>query len=180
MTLADPRARFHHSHPTQNQEPTGSEAEMRPAPDYGLESYRGYGRLKDRYAFISGADSGIGRAVALAFARKGAHVAINYFESDADAQRTERIVRAESVVALLVKGDVSDEAICRSLIDRAAAEFGRIDILVNNAAIQGKEVDSFEDIDAARVEQSLSGKHYRHVQLGASRVTVYAARCRDY
>ena len=154
-TTTDPRAAFHHAPlPAQNQEQTGSEEEMRPAPDYGLESYRGHGRLKDRHAFISGADSGIGRAVALAFAREGAHVAINYFENDADAQRTERMVRDESVKAVLVKGDISDDAVCRSLVDRTAVEFGRIDILVNNSAIQGKEASSFDDFDPTRVEQT--------------------------
>jgi NAD(P)-dependent dehydrogenase (short-subunit alcohol dehydrogenase family) len=127
---------------------------MDPPPDYGLETYRGHGRLKDRVALITGGDSGIGRAVALAFAREGADVAINYLESDVDAQVTHGIVVDASRHALLIKGDVSNDGSCEQIVQTAAREFGRIDILVNNAAKQGKEAGRFEDIDALRVEQT--------------------------
>jgi hypothetical protein len=114
----------------------GLESEMSPRPDYGEESYRGYGRLQGKKALITGGDSGIGRAVALAFAREGADVLISYLSEDSDAEVTARAVREAGRTAVLVPGDISDAAHCRSLVERAASELGGIDILVNNAAYQ--------------------------------------------
>jgi NAD(P)-dependent dehydrogenase (short-subunit alcohol dehydrogenase family) len=127
---------------------------MVPEPDYGLDTYRGHGRLKDRVALITGADSGIGRAVALAFAREGADIAIGYHQNEDDARESARVVEAEGRKALMIAADIGDDAQAKALVERAAQRFGRIDILVNNAARQGKAVERFEDMDAARVEET--------------------------
>jgi NAD(P)-dependent dehydrogenase (short-subunit alcohol dehydrogenase family) len=120
----------------QPQEAPGSEAEMTPRPDYGLESYRGHGRLTGKAALITGGDSGIGRAVALAFAREGADVLISYLNEEEDARETAAAVEAAGRRCVAVPGDIQDEAHCRRLVGRALDEFGRLDILVNNAAFQ--------------------------------------------
>lgn len=122
--------------PQQSQQPTGSEASMRPQPDYGEQSYKGSGKLLGRAAVITGGDSGIGRAVALAFAREGADVLIAYLEHDEDAQETERVVRDAGRTAVSMRGDVGDEAFCQRVVERALKEFGRLDIVVNDAAYQ--------------------------------------------
>ena len=135
--MRDPRAQEPKPpFPKQEQTPPGSEAEMQPRPDFGEDSYKGSGRLEGKAALITGADSGIGRAVALAFAREGADVLISYLNEDADAAETARVVREAGRKALTVAGDISDEAHCKQLVERAVKEFGRIDILVNNAAFQ--------------------------------------------
>ncbi|MDT7769033.1 MAG: hypothetical protein QOI30_2041 [Mycobacterium sp.] len=120
----------------QQQTPPGTQAEMNPAPDCGEESYRGSGKLTGKKAVITGGDSGIGRAVAIAFAREGADVLIAYLNEHDDAQDVARYVTDAGQKCILVAGDLSDPAHCRAVIDRAAEEFGRIDVLVNNAAYQ--------------------------------------------
>ncbi|AUX39179.1 dehydrogenase [Sorangium cellulosum] len=140
--------------PGQSQDRPGIEAEMRPRPDYGESSYKGLGRLKDRVALITGGDSGIGRAVALAFAREGAHVAISYLSEHQDAEETARAVKEAGREVITLPGDLADESHCRKIVEEAARKFGRIDVLVNNAAEQGKAVERFEEIDAARVERT--------------------------
>jgi len=127
---------------------------MEPRPDYGESSYRGLGRLKDKVALITGADSGIGRAVALAFAREGADVVIAYLNEHEDANVTRRAVESAGRRALLAAGDLDNDGACRALVDKAVKEFGRIDLLVNNAAYQGKSVKKFEEIEAERVEKT--------------------------
>ena len=122
--------------PKQQQEPVGLESEMEPKPDYGEESYRGSGKLEGKAAIITGGDSGIGRAVALAFAREGADVLISYLDEEEDAQETVRIVEKEGQRCIPVAGDIGEEAHCQEIVDRAVREFGRLDILVNNAASQ--------------------------------------------
>jgi NAD(P)-dependent dehydrogenase (short-subunit alcohol dehydrogenase family) len=110
---------------------------MNPSADHGEESYRGLSRLTDRVALITGGDSGIGRAVAIAYAREGAHVIISYLpEEESDAEETARWVRAAGRKIVRIAGDIQDERHCVSMIDRAFGEFGRLDILVNNAAYQ--------------------------------------------
>jgi len=124
------------SQPAQSQEPPGSTAEMRPRPDHGEESYRGTGRLAGKKAVITGADSGIGRAVAIAYAREGADVLLSYLNEDEDAEDTARLVREAGQKAVLVPGDIATAQQCRDIVDQAVAEFGQIDVLVSNAAYQ--------------------------------------------
>jgi hypothetical protein len=140
--------------PKQAQQTPGRESKMRPRPDYGEESYTGFGRLTGKVAVVTGGDSGIGRAVALAFAREGADVVISYLDEHDDANEAKRAVEAAGRRAHLVPGDLADEAQCRRVIDEAVRAFGRIDILVNNAAYQGKAVESFEQIDAACIDRT--------------------------
>jgi NAD(P)-dependent dehydrogenase (short-subunit alcohol dehydrogenase family) len=122
--------------PAQTQEPPGTEAEMRPRADHGEETYRGCDRLRDRVALVTGADSGIGRAVALAFAREGADVVVSYLSEHEDAKETVRLVEDADRRAIAMAGDIGDEAHCRELVDRAVNDLGRLDVLVNNAAFQ--------------------------------------------
>ncbi|OII13701.1 SDR family oxidoreductase [Curtobacterium sp. MCBA15_008] len=122
---------------TDQQQPPGSDQELTPKADHGEESYRGSGKLTGKRAVITGGDSGIGKAVAIAFAREGADVLISYLpDEEADAQDTKRWVEEAGRKAVLFPGDLSDPAYCRSVIDRAVSELGGIDVLVNNAAFQ--------------------------------------------
>src|ERR671917_2984662 len=121
----------------QREQHPGLEAEMQPKPDYGEETYRGTGRLEGKAAIITGGDSGIGRAVALAFAREGADVLISYLEEEeSDAQETAHVVEEAGKKAVKVPGDISEEAHCRRIVERAVEELGKVDVLVNNAAYQ--------------------------------------------
>jgi NAD(P)-dependent dehydrogenase (short-subunit alcohol dehydrogenase family) len=124
-------------HPQNKIEHPGSTAELTPQADHGERTYKGFGRLTDKVALITGGDSGIGRAVAIAFAREGADVMISYLpEEEADAAETTRWVEKAGRRAVRLPGDIQDEAHCRHMIDRAFDEFGRLDLLVNNAAFQ--------------------------------------------
>lgn len=131
--------------PEQRQEPVGLESEMQPRPDYGEESYRGSGKLQGKAAIITGGDSGIGRAVALAFAREGADVLISYLDEHSDAEATVRIVEKEGRGCIAVAGDIGDEAHCQEIVGRAIQEFGKLDILANNAAYQ-ETIESIQDV----------------------------------
>ena len=122
--------------PKQVQEPPGREDRMRPRADHGEETYIGHDKLTDRAALITGADSGIGRAVALAFAREGADVLISYLSEDEDAEETRRLVEDAGRKAVVVAGDVGDREHCEGLVTRAVDEFGRLDVVVCNAAYQ--------------------------------------------
>jgi NAD(P)-dependent dehydrogenase (short-subunit alcohol dehydrogenase family) len=135
--------------PDQPQPMPGSSEAMNPRPDHGEDSYRGSGRLAGKKAIITGGDSGIGRAVALAFAREGADVLVSYLNEEEDAQETRRLVEEAGRKAVLVPGDISDASHCRAIVDRAVREFGRIDILVNNAAHQA----SFQSIEEISDEE---------------------------
>jgi NAD(P)-dependent dehydrogenase (short-subunit alcohol dehydrogenase family) len=123
-------------YPEQRQPYPGRESEMQPRPDYGEQSYRGSGRLTGKKALITGGDSGIGRAVAVAFAREGADVLISYLNEEQDAQETARVVREAGRTCICVPGDIGQEAHCRQLVERALGELGGLDVLVNNAAYQ--------------------------------------------
>ena len=131
--------------PAQQQEFPGSQQEMRPKPDCGEESYQGTGQLKGKVALITGGDSGIGRAVAIAYAREGADVLISYLSEDADAKEVEQLVTDAGQRAVLVKGDLVDPQHCRDLVDTAVRELGGLDILVSNAAFQMSR-DSLLDV----------------------------------
>jgi NAD(P)-dependent dehydrogenase (short-subunit alcohol dehydrogenase family) len=120
----------------QQQEPPGKTRAMDPKPDHGEHSYKGCGKLEGRAALITGSDSGIGRAVAIAFAREGADVLISYLEEHDDAKATGRWVEQAGKKAVLMPGDVADPAHCRALVKRTLDAFGRLDVLVNNAAYQ--------------------------------------------
>jgi NAD(P)-dependent dehydrogenase (short-subunit alcohol dehydrogenase family) len=127
---------------------------MSQAPDFGEATYRGTGRLEGRKAVVTGGDSGIGRAVALAFAREGADVALSYLEDEqSDADETARVVRDAGRTALQLPGDLQDEAYCRELVTTAAQELGGVDILVNNAAYQMAR-DGLADISTAELERT--------------------------
>jgi hypothetical protein len=123
-------------YPEQTQAYPGQESAMEPRPDYGRSTYVGKERLVGKKALITGGDSGIGRAVALAFAREGADVLIAYLNEEADAHETAEVVRDAGRTCIAVPGDISQEAHCQDLVRRAVAEFGGLDILVNNAAYQ--------------------------------------------
>ncbi|BCM83685.1 dehydrogenase [Methylobacterium indicum] len=123
----------------------GRDADMDPRPDYGETRYRGSGRLADRKAIITGGDSGIGKAVALAFAREGADVLIAYYDEHEDARETAKLVESAGRRAVLVPGDIKDPAHCRAIVEKAVAAFGRVDVLVNNAAHQAS-VSSIEEL----------------------------------
>jgi NAD(P)-dependent dehydrogenase (short-subunit alcohol dehydrogenase family) len=140
--------------PAQHVVKPGLESELELAPRFQAPDYLGSGKLLDRVALITGADSGIGRAVAVLFAREGADVAVAYHSSTSDAETTRRCVQAEGRRCLLLQGDVKDSKWCDQAVARTVKEFGRLDVLVNNAAFQ-EHADSVEDIDDRRLHETL-------------------------
>jgi NAD(P)-dependent dehydrogenase (short-subunit alcohol dehydrogenase family) len=179
-TPADPTQQ--HSQPDgkgENLAPPGRTGDMSEQPDHGEDSYRGSDRLKDRRAVITGGDSGIGRAVALAFAREGADVLITYLDSEEpDAQETVRLVESTGRRGVAVAVDLRDEDQCQRVIDTALTELGGIDVLVNNAAYQMAQKGGIEDISTEQFDRVmktnlyamfwLSKKAIPHLQPGAS------------
>ena len=160
----------------------GIESEMQPKPDYGEETYRGSGKLEGKKAIITGGDSGIGRAVALAFAREGADVLISYLEEEeSDAQETAQVVEGAGKKAVKVPGDISEEAQCQTIVQKAVEEFGQIDVLVNNAAHQ-VTVNGIADISTELLDHTFKTNIYAmfwlckaalpHMQPGASIINV--------
>src|SRR6195952_896394 len=143
------------SQPPQQQEPPGQEGDLTPTADHGENSYHGSSRLQGKVAVVTGADSGIGKAVAIAYAREGADVLISYLNEHDDAEDTKTWVEAAGQKAVLVPGDLADPAHCRQVIATAVNEFGRIDILVNNAAFQMTH-DSIEDIPDEEWDKTLA------------------------
>jgi NAD(P)-dependent dehydrogenase (short-subunit alcohol dehydrogenase family) len=133
------------SPPAQQQEPPGVLGKMTPKPDHGEESYRGSGKLTGKAAVITGGDSGIGRAVAIAFAREGADVLISYLNEHEDAKDTAKYVEEAGRRCVLVAGDLADRAHAKTIIPKAVEEFGRVDVLVNNAAFQMSH-DSLDEV----------------------------------
>lgn len=141
----DPRTRYPQPpQKVQKQPVPGDLDDMQPMPDHGEQSYHGSGRLKDRAAIVTGGDSGIGRAISIAFAREGADVLVSYLCEDEDAKDTARWIEDAGRKVVLVRGDIQDEAHCKALVDRAEKEFGKLDILVNNAAHQATFTDITE------------------------------------
>ncbi|MEO0015028.1 MAG: hypothetical protein RLZZ535_3417 [Cyanobacteriota bacterium] len=136
---------------SQNQKPA-LESEMNPAPQYDRDSYQGSDKLKGKVALITGGDSGIGRSVAVLYAKEGADVAIVYLNEHEDAQKTKQLVEAQGQKCLIIAGDISGEKFCHEAVDQTVAELGKLDILVNNAAEQYMEnAETLEDIDSARL-----------------------------
>ncbi|MBO4220951.1 SDR family oxidoreductase [Bradyrhizobium neotropicale] len=129
-------------YPIQKQSMPGSTQAMKPPPDHGEATYKGSGRLQGKKAIITGGDSGIGRAVAIAFAREGADILIAYLNEKEDAQEVKQLIEKEGRKAILVEGDLRNAEHCRQVVSRAASELGGVDILVNNAAHQA----TFNDI----------------------------------
>ena len=146
---AGPRPPF----PQQQQPAPGETARLDPKPDHGEDWYRGHERLKDCAALITGGDSGIGRAIAIAYAREGTDVLIAYLSEQQDAEETARWVQKAGRKAVLVKGDIGDEEHCNELVRRAMTEFGRLDILVNNAAFQ-RTHEKLQDFTAEEIERT--------------------------
>jgi NAD(P)-dependent dehydrogenase (short-subunit alcohol dehydrogenase family) len=146
--------------PPQTQEKPGIESEMDPKPQYQAPQYKGAEKLKGKVALITGGDSGIGRAVAVLYAREGADVALVYLAvEESDAQETKRAVEAEGRRALLLPGDVTDPDSCRQAVERTAKELGRLDVLVNNAAFQQQQ-DNFEDITLEQFDRTFKTNIY--------------------
>src|SRR5438067_6617116 len=139
--------------PQEQQQRPGRESEMTPNPQEQRPEYRACGKLEGKVAIITGGDSGIGRAVAIAYAKEGADVAIVYLNEHSDAEETMRQVRQEGRRCIPIAGDVGDEQFCRETVERTVKEFGRLDIVVNNAAEQ-HPAESIEDISAEQFERS--------------------------
>jgi len=151
--------------PKQHQEYPGLEKKLRPRPQYIAPLYKGADKLKGKVALISGGDSGIGRAVAVFFAREGADVAIMFLPEEApDASETRDAIEAEGRRALLLPGDVTDPAYCEDCVEKTFTEFGSLDILVNNAAFQ-KNQDSIEDIEYEQLERTFRTNFFGYFYL---------------
>ncbi|HWL70741.1 MAG TPA: SDR family oxidoreductase [Geminicoccus sp.] len=157
--------------PKQQQDMPGETGKMTPKPDHGEESYKGSGRLAGRAAIITGADSGIGRAVAIAFAREGADVLISYYSEHEDAKETARWVEQAGRKAVVVAGDIKEESHCKELVARAQQEFGKLDILVNNAAHQAT-FEKIEDISAEEWDVTFRTNLYSQFYLCKAAVPV--------
>lgn len=147
--------------PAQTIEHPGLTDDMRQQPDHGEESYVGSGRLEGKRTLITGGDSGIGRAVALAFAREGADVAIVYLpDEEEDAQETVRLVEAAGRRALTLPGDIRDEAFCSEIVERTVAELGGLDVLVNNAAFQMSQETGLLDLTTEQLDRTFKTNLY--------------------
>ena len=163
--------------PAQHIEKPGNEADLMLEPRFLAPDYRGSGKLDRMVAIVTGGDSGIGRAVAVLFAREGADVAILYLSEHEDAEETRRRVKAEGRRCLAIAGDVKDDAFCRRAVQKVVRKFGRLDVLVNNAAFQ-EHADSLEDISDERFDETLRTNVYgyfhmaraglRHLKRGGS------------
>jgi NAD(P)-dependent dehydrogenase (short-subunit alcohol dehydrogenase family) len=150
--MSEPRPE---SQPAQQQTPPGTLGAMNPKPDHGEQSYRGSGRLAGKKAVVTGGDSGIGRAVAIAFAREGADVLISYLSEHEDAQDTAKYVEQAGQRCVLVAGDLSDRAHAKTIIPRCVEEFGRVDVLVNNAAFQMSH-DTLDEVSDEEWDHTLA------------------------
>ncbi|MBD8689425.1 MULTISPECIES: SDR family oxidoreductase [unclassified Rhizobium] len=158
----------------QKQEPPGTTAQMSPKPDHGEESYRGNGLLAGKVALITGADSGIGKAVAIAFAREGANVLVSYLNEHEDAEDTAKWIEEAGRKVILVPGDIKSEAHCKSLVAEAVEKLGAIDILVNNAAFQ-RTYASIEDITAEEWDETYRTNIYAPFFLAKAAVPLMRA-----
>jgi NAD(P)-dependent dehydrogenase (short-subunit alcohol dehydrogenase family) len=155
--------------PQEQDRQPGLQSEMRPAPQSIRDGYRGSGKLKGKVALVSGGDSGIGRAVALHFAREGANVAIGYLDEEADAEETCRLLREEGVECLAIAGDVGDAAFCERMVAQVLDTFGRLDILVNNAAEQ-HTVESPEELTPEQIERTFRTNVFAYLYLATAAI----------
>jgi NAD(P)-dependent dehydrogenase (short-subunit alcohol dehydrogenase family) len=157
----DPTKQYEQPDTDEQQSHPGLTEDMQDQPDHGEDSYRGSNRLTDKRAVITGGDSGIGRAVAIAFAREGADVVLSYLESEeADAAETARLVEAAGRKAVRCPGDIREEATCQKIIDTAVSELGGIDILVNNAAYQMAQMGGIADITTEQFDRVMKTNLY--------------------
>jgi len=151
--------------PPQHQPKPGVEAELDPRPNYVAPLYKGADKLKDKVALITGADSGIGRAVAVLFAREGADVAFTFLkEEQRDADETQRAIEAEGQRAIAIEGDLTDPEFCKQAVERTVDEFGKLDILVNNAAFQQHQ-KSIEDITEEQWDHTFKTNIYGYFHM---------------
>jgi NAD(P)-dependent dehydrogenase (short-subunit alcohol dehydrogenase family) len=154
--------------PAQHQAKPGLESKIRPRPEYEAPLYRGSGKLQEKVALITGGDSGIGRAVAVLYAREGANVAIVYLpEEQSDAEETRQVVEAVGGHALLIPGDVTKVEFCRKAVEQTVAEFGKLDILVNNAAFQQHQ-KSLEDVSEEQWDRTFKTNIYGYFYMAKS------------
>lgn len=154
-----PDRKRHGTPPKQHQPKPGLESKLKPRPQYEAPNYKGSDKLLDMAAIVTGGDSGIGRAVAVLFAREGADVAIVYLSEHEDAEETKRAVEAEGRRALLIPGDVTDPQFCRYAVEQTVKAFGRLDVLVNNAAFQ-QHAESLEDISDEHFDRTMKTNLY--------------------
>lgn len=161
LTMQDPRTQYPQPpFKRQPQEAPGLAEDMEPKPDHGETSYRGHGRLTGRKTLVTGADSGIGRAAAIAFAREGADVAMNFLENEMpDAKEVAKLIEAEGRKAVLLPGDITDRGFCDALVGEAVAGLGGLDILVNNAGKQTNQKD-IADITDEQLDRTLKTNLY--------------------
>jgi NAD(P)-dependent dehydrogenase (short-subunit alcohol dehydrogenase family) len=150
--------------PKQHQQKPGLESKLRPRPKYRAPEYLGSGKLQDMVALVTGGDSGIGRAVAVLYAREGADVAIVYLDEEADAEETREAVEAEGRRALLIPGDVTDPDFCREAVEETVRQFHHLDILVNNAAFQ-QHAASLEDISDEQLDRTFRTNIYGYFHM---------------
>jgi NAD(P)-dependent dehydrogenase (short-subunit alcohol dehydrogenase family) len=155
--------------PKQHQRKPGQEYKLDPQPLYDAPHYLGSKKLEGKVAIITGGDSGIGRSVAVLFAREGADVAIVYLDEDEDAKRTKKAVKKEGQKCLLISGDVTDAKFCRRAVKETLDEFGRLDILVNNAAFQ-EHVNSFEELTEEHFDQTIKTNLYGYFHMAKAAV----------
>ena len=176
--------------PAQRQEPPGSTKQMDPVPDHGEDTYEGSGKLEGLRAVVTGGDSGIGRAVAIAFAREGADVVLSYLpEEQEDAEDTAEWIRKAGRTAVLCPGDIMQELTCQEIIDKAVQELGGLDILVNNAGAQWARDSSLEDMSTERMDRIFKTNLYAlmwltkaalpHLGKGASIINVSSIQAYD-
>lgn len=159
-----PRAEPTPPMPRQHQEKPGKESKLQPRPRYQAPEYRGSGKLQDMVAIITGADSGIGRAVAVLFAREGADIAVVYLSEHGDAAESKAAIEAEGRRALLLPGDVTDPAFCRKAVEQTIQKFGKLDLLVNNAAFQ-QHASSLEEITEEQWDHTFKTNIYGYFHM---------------
>jgi NAD(P)-dependent dehydrogenase (short-subunit alcohol dehydrogenase family) len=151
--------------PAQKQDQPGDEYKMQPTPEIIRDNYKGSSKLLNRVALITGGDSGIGRSVAVHFAREGAHIALVYLEESEDALETKHLVEAEGKECLILKGDLKRESFCKEIIQKTISEFNKIDILVNNAAVQFPKED-IQDISFDQIQETFETNIYPYFYVG--------------